>query len=165
MDAKPVTFICQMCGECCSSMGEVIGIKEEIGDLRFRIYYKITGEERIVSVDAGKEDLFHRKDIKKVSPMACPFLRESEQGTVICTVHLTRPDLCRQYSCFRVLVLDAHGNRIGRIVAGTRYFITSDPELRTLWNSEVEGVTMADEGEWEDFIDRVCTSAGYRVIR
>lgn len=154
-----------MCGECCSSMGEVIGIKEETGHLRFRIYYKITGEERIVSVDAGKEDLFHRKDIKKVRPMACPFLRESEEGMVICTVHLTRPDLCRQYSCFRLLVLDPQGNRIGRVVAGTRYFITTDSKLRTFWNRAVEGVTVPDEGEWENFVDQVCTSAGYRVIR
>ncbi len=146
-------------------MGEVIGIKEEFGELRFRIFYKITGEERIVSVDAGKEDLFHRKDIKKLRPMACPFLRESEQGTVICTVHQTRPDLCRQYSCFRLLVLDPQGNRIGRVVADTRYFITSDPELRALWNGRVKSVTVADEGEWEDLAGRVCTSAGYRVIR
>jgi Fe-S-cluster containining protein len=146
-------------------MGEVIGIKEEIGDFRFRIYYKITGEERIVSVDADKQNLFSNQDCKKARAMACPFLRESEQRTVICTVHMTRPDLCRQYSCFRLLVLDSRGNRIGKVVAGTRYFITTDPELRTLWNGAVEGVIVADEGEWEAFADRVCTSAGYRVIR
>ncbi len=146
-------------------MGEVIGIKEEIGHLRFRIFYKITGEERIVSVDAGKEDLFHWNDIKKVRPMACPFLRESEQGTVICTVHKTRPDLCRRYSCFRILVLDPDGKRIGRVVADSRYFITTDPELRIFWDNSVKGVCVSDEGEWEDFVDLVCTSAGYRVIR
>ncbi len=146
-------------------MEEVIGIKEEIGHLQFRIFYKITGEERIVSVDAEKEDLYHGKDIKKVRPMACPFLRESEEGTVICTVHRTRPDLCRQYSCFRLLILDTQGNRIGRVVAGTRYFITTNPELRKLWKGEIEGVAEPDEKEWEVFTGRVFTSAGYRVIR
>ncbi len=154
-----------MCGECCSSMGEVIGIKEETGHLQYRIFYKITGEERIVSVDPDKQELFCSRDITKIRPMACPFLRETEQGTVICTVHLTRPDLCRQYSCFRVLILDLQGRRIGRVVAGTRYFITTDKKLRTLWESAVEGVAEPDDGKWEDFVEQVCTSRGYRVIR
>ncbi len=49
-------------------------------------------------------------------------------------------------------------------VAGTRYFITTNPELRKLWKGEIEGVAEPDEKNGS-FYRSVFTSAGYRVIR
>jgi len=159
-----MAFFCQQCGECCSSMGDVIGIREQAGPSEFVIWFKITGEERKVWIDPDKQGLFFNQDIHQHRPMACPFLRERSTGSAICTVHYTRPDLCRQYGCFRILVLAADGARLGRVVEGSRYFTTMDPDLRTLWDREIGANEIADD-PWEEFVEQVLVRAGYRVVR
>jgi uncharacterized protein len=159
-----LVFQCQQCGECCSAMGDVIGIREELPSDRFRIWYKITGETREVSIDPDKRDLFSGQDLGMIRPMACPFLRE-HAGRYLCTVHKSRPDLCRQYACFRILVLDAAGKRLGRVVASSRYFTTGDPLLRELWDREIQNRSIPDDRLFEEHVDHVLSRAGYRVIR
>jgi hypothetical protein len=146
-------------------MGEVIGIRDETGEGEFQIWYTITGEERRVRIDPDKQELFSRQDILKKRPMACPFLREREPGTLICTVHDTRPDLCRQYSCFRILILDAGGARLGRVLDASRYFTTTDHELRLLWDRKIAATDIPDETLWEEHVDRILSAAGYQVVR
>jgi Fe-S-cluster containining protein len=146
-------------------MGEIIEIRDEIAPLEFHIMYTSTGEERTVRLDPDKKDLFLSQDITSILPMACPFLRQKAPGTVICTVHNSRPELCRQYSCFRILVLDPEGKRIGRVMDASRYFTTMDHPLRELWQQEIASREVPDEAAWEDHIDKVLTGAGYRVIR
>ncbi len=146
-------------------MGDVIGIREQTGPSGFLIWYKITGEERRVWIDPDKQELFSGQDIRKIRPMACPFLRERSPSQAICTVHHTRPDLCRQYSCFRILVLGPGGERLGRVVDASRYFVTTDPALRVLWDTEIAPAGIPGEQEWEDYADRVLTGAGYQVVR
>jgi len=160
-----MVFRCQQCGECCSSMGSVIGIREQTGPFEFRLWFTITGEERHVRIDPDKRDLFSSQDILKKRPMACPFLRERKDGTVICTVHQTRPGLCRQYGCFRILVCGRRGERLGRVMDNTRYFTTMDHELRTLWDKEIAPISIADEACWEEEVDLILSAAGYRVLR
>lgn len=157
-------FQCQQCGECCSSMGEIIGIQEQTGPFEYRLVFSTTMEERLVRIDPDKRDLFLSQDILEKRPMACPFLRERIKGTVICTVHQTRPDLCRQYGCFRILVCSRKGERLGRVMDNSRYFTTMDHELRTVWNKEIAPITIADEAGWEEEVDRILSAAGYRVI-
>ncbi|MDD1693460.1 MAG: YkgJ family cysteine cluster protein, partial [Methanoregula sp.] len=118
-----------------------------------------------VWIDPDKQDLFMAQDIRKTRPMACPFLRERFAGSAICTVHFTRPDLCRQYACFRILVLGHSGERLGRVVDSSRYFTTMDPELRALWDREIASSDIGDEALWEGYVERVLSGAGYRVIR
>ena len=82
-------------------MGDVFGILEDHGGLEFRIQYLITGVQQVVRVDPDKEELFSGSAILDKRPMACPFLRERDDGYVICTVYQTRPELCRIYVCSR----------------------------------------------------------------
>ena len=160
-----MTFRCRQCGDCCSSMGEIIGIDEQIEPAKYRIRFLVTGEERVVSLDADKADLFCSQDIRTIRPMACPFLRFKEPDLACCTVHLTRPDLCRQYACFRVLVLDKDGNVVGKVPERTRLFSTLDARLRELWQREIEGVDIPGDTAWEAGVEDVFSRAGYRVIR
>nr|WP_319376773.1 YkgJ family cysteine cluster protein [uncultured Methanoregula sp.] len=159
-----MTFTCQQCGECCSTMGEIIEVIEEISPLRFRIGYTTTGEERIVVVDPDKKDLFSHKSSMQERSLACPFLCMAAPGRVICTVHASRPDLCRQYSCFRLLVLDARGNRIGKVIESTRILRTMDHPLREIWDREIAGLQVADEHAWEKTAERLLTLRGYTVL-
>jgi len=160
-----VTFTCQQCGECCSTMGEVIEILEETTPLHFRIGYTTTGEERQVVVDPDKRDLFLGRAATTTRSLSCPFLCEASQGRIICTVHLSRPDLCRQYSCFRILVLDAKGNRIGKVMESTRFLRTMDHGLREVWDREIRDVQIADESVWEKCTEDVLVRNGYRIIK
>lgn len=80
-------------------MGDVFGILEKTGPFEYRIQYLITGVEQIVRIDHDKEGLFTTSTILDKRPLACPFLRDTGGGLYACTVHLTRPELCRIYLC------------------------------------------------------------------
>jgi len=160
-----MVFRCQQCGECCSYMGDIIGIEAETGARRFRIRFSVTGEEREVTLDADKQELFHSQDTRLLRPMACPFLRFNIQGGALCTIHKTRPGLCRLYTCFCLLVLDPEGNRIGRVQDGSHIFSTTNEDLRKLWEDEIAGVDIPDEAAWEAYVADVFSRAGYRIIR
>jgi uncharacterized protein len=160
-----MVFRCQQCGECCSYMGDIIDIAGKTGPSMFRIRFSVTGEERIVVVDPDKENLFHTQDIRLLRPMACPFLRFDMKGRALCTIHETRPGLCRGYTCFRLLILDPEGNHIGRVQDESRFFSTMNDGLRELWDDKISGVNIPDEAAWEVYVADVFSRAGYRIVR
>ena len=146
-------------------MGEIIEILEELNSGSFRIGLSVTGEERIVSIDPDKRELFHLLENKKLMPMACPFLLDAGNKKFVCSVHASQPELCRQYSCYHILVLDSQEKKIGRVIDASRYLSTADGNLRTIWNREIAVITIADENCWEEHVDQMLTRAGYHVIR
>jgi len=158
-----VVFTCQQCGECCRYMGDIIGIDEQTGPDTYRIRFSVTGEERRVTLDPDKKDLFLTREIAQSHPTACPFLRFRD-SRAFCTVHATRPGLCRQYGCFRVLILDHSGRHIGMVRDGSRSFSSLDPALHELWDREIQGTDIPDEAAWERFVRDVFSRAGYRVV-
>lgn len=159
-----MTFVCQRCGDCCSTMGEIISIREQIGPCEFRIGYT-NGEERTVTVDPDKRELFCAQKPSGKLPAACPFLRVRGLRERICTVHASRPELCRGYSCYRILVLHPDGSIAGRVPAGSRSFIPGDPTLFDLWCNEIRNSMIPDEEHWEAYVENMFTRAGYRIIR
>lgn len=80
-------------------MGDVFGIMERIGPAEYRIQYLITGVQQVVAIDPDKRNIFFSKTILDKHPLACPFLRCDDHSMAICSVHTTRPDLCRMYLC------------------------------------------------------------------
>lgn len=158
-----MTFHCRMCGGCCSTMGEIISILEQTGSITFRIGFSATLEERLVTLDPEKLDLFFTTRHK--TSLACPFLREQAPGRIICTAHQSRPELCRHYSCFRILVLDPAGHRVGRVMDGSRHFTTTDSRLQEIWKAECQLKDIPDEDAWEQKVEEILTHAGFRVIR
>jgi len=145
-------------------MGEIISIQEEINPCEFRIRYT-NGEERIVSVDPDKQDLFRNRPQGDKKTIACPFLRPRVSRERICTVHASRPELCRGYLCSRILILDKEGKKAGRVPHGTRYFTSEDRILLEIWNRTIRDIAAPDDENWEKTVDDIFTRAGYRVIR
>jgi Fe-S-cluster containining protein len=146
-------------------MGEILEIREQTGPSAFRIGFSVTGEERMVTIDPDKQGLYTSQNIRTKRPMACPFLREDDQGAVLCTVHNSRPELCRQYSCFRILILDGEGRKIGRVMDGTRYFVSPDAGLIKTWDRECAGLEIPDEACWEEAVEKRLATSGYHVVR
>jgi len=158
-----MAFECFQCGDCCSQLGLVHTIKEEYGNHRFLIHNKYTGEETEVAIDPDKIRLFEDKSIFEKLPNACPFFRhEPGSEKAFCTVHLTRPEICRDYGCWRLLILDHRGHRAGRIKY-IRTLHSEDSILTRLWDTCVEEHREPDDAKWEEAMITILTRAGYTV--
>jgi Fe-S-cluster containining protein len=159
----PLSFECFQCGECCANLGLVYTIKEGDSDFRFLIHNNYTGEETPVSIDPDKRDLFLDTNILKKFPRICPFFRyQTESGKACCTIYLTRPDICRDYECWRLLILNHRGRRVGR-VRYIRTLLSEDPVLTKLWDECIELNGEPDDRVWEDKMIRTLTRAQYTV--
>jgi len=127
------------------------------------VYNNYTGEETPVRIDPGKRDLFLETGIFNKLPHACPFFRyQPGNGKACCTVYLTRPDICRDYGCWRLLILDYRGRQAGKIT-NIRSFCSEDPVLTKLWDECIEHSEEPDDRIWEDTMIRTLTQAGYTV--
>jgi Fe-S-cluster containining protein len=156
-------FECSQCGECCTHLGLVHVILEDYGDLRFLIRNRYTGETTAVAIDPDKAALFSDTAIFQERPEACPFFRyDRAQGKGYCTVHLTRPEICRDYGCWRMLILDSEGTRAGRIMGG-RHLASENEALTLLFEEQINHLIEPDDTAWDDRVLRVLTAAGYTV--
>jgi len=144
-------------------MGQVHTIQEICGEFEFLVNNQYTGEKTAVVVDQDKHHLFGDKSIFQKQPEACPFLRyQARDRKAYCTVHLTRPEICRDYGCWRLLILNSRGLRAGRIM-NQRSFFSDDADLTRLWNDCIDNLTEPDDVVWEEKITRILIHAGYTV--
>jgi hypothetical protein len=144
-------------------MGQVHTIQEICGEFEFLVNNQYTGEKTAVVVDQDKHHLFGDKSIFQKQPEACPFLRyQARDRKAYCTVHLTRPEICRDYGCWRLLILNSRGLRAGRIMY-QRSFFSDDADLTRLWNDCIDNLTEPDDVIWEEKITRILINAGYTV--
>jgi hypothetical protein len=156
-------FACSQCGECCSHLGLVHIIEKDHGGFRFRIRNQYTGERTEVAVDADKIALYTDTRIFSDRPEACPFFRYSHaEGKGYCTVHRTRPEICRDYGCWRLLILDIDGRRAGRIMGG-RHLASEDQALTRLFEEQINHLAAVDDAAWDELVIRVLGAAGYTV--
>jgi hypothetical protein len=156
-----MVFTCHQCGECCSIMGEVLSIAEDYGGYRFLLLNRYTGEKSQVSIDQDKRSLYLDSDSL---PAACPFLRFGEpDGKAYCTVHQTRPEMCRDFGCWRLLILDPAGKRAGRVMQ-RRYFCPEEPALALIWEDKVRHIDEPDDQQWDRAVIRILTREGYTVL-
>jgi hypothetical protein len=157
-----MVFICQQCGECCSIMGEVLCTLEDYGGYRFLLLNRYTGEKTPVTVDPDKRSLF--MDAVAL-PAACPFLRFSQQdGKAYCTVHLTRPEMCRDFGCWRLLIFDASGKRAGRVMQ-RRFFAPDNATIALFWEDNIRALDETDDERWDEAVIGIFSLEGYTVIR
>jgi len=158
-----MVFECQQCGECCHHMGQVHTIKEIRGEFEFLITNEYTGEKTVVIVDKDKYNLFADKKIFLEQPEACPFLRyKREDRKAYCTIHLTRPEICSDYGCWRLLILNAYGSRAGRVMF-QRAFFSDEDDLTRVWKTYIDPLDEPDDAIWDEKITRILINAGYTV--
>jgi Fe-S-cluster containining protein len=156
-------FECSQCGECCSHLGLVHTIREDCGDYRFLLNNEYTGEKTAVAVDPDKIALFCDRSIFSERPEACPFFRYDRLSSKgYCTVHLTRPEICRDYGCWRLLILDSEGKRAGRIMC-QRHLASEDEALTRLFEDPINHLVEPDDALWDERVIRVLVAAGYTV--
>jgi len=156
---------CCQCGSCCSNMRDVHTTVEEHGNYTFVVHNTYSGDVKEVRVDPDKIALFEDESSIEELPDACAFLRfDGKTGKAWCTVHLTRPDICRDYCCWRLLILDSQGKRAGRVMYRTT-FLPENDELTRLWEQVQPTLNGLCGTEWDDAVISCLTKAGYRVRR
>ena len=158
-----MSFECNRCGECCSHLGLVNKIKEDLGDYHFLISNQYTGEKTEVAIDPDKIPLFLDKNLLPQCPDVCPFFRfEPLSGNTYCTIHLTRPEMCRDFGCWRLLILDSTGKRAGRVM-GRRYVASEDEVLTRLFEDIINNLAESNDADWDQNVTLELARAGYIV--
>jgi hypothetical protein len=146
-------------------MGLVYRIVEEKGNREFLIVNRYTGENYEVRIDPDKIHLFEHRMEGHTTPEACPFLylaQGNEDSS--CTVHQSRPDVCREVFCSRLLIVDGEGRRVGRVM-GTRHLCSETLQLEELWEDRVRTLRVTDDTVWEEKVVGILADAGYTVRR
>jgi hypothetical protein len=139
-------------------------IVEERGDYTFVLFNHYSFEREEVRVDPDKIALFEDRSSLEGLPEACPFLRFDTAGKAWCTVHLTRPYICRAYCCWRLLILDADGKRAGRVLY-QRTFLPDTDTLGRLWERVKPTLEGLSDEDWDEALIVTLTASGYRVRR
>ncbi len=157
-------FSCDQCGECCTRMGYVFEIIADHGEYSYTVRNQYLGDRTDVRVAPEMVPLFLDRAVFDRYPHACPFLRFNHEGKAFCTVHLTRPELCRIYGCWILLIRDARGQRAGRVMqAGHASF--DDDILSHIWENHIRPLDRSDDEEWQRNVIRILQRFGYTVTR
>ena len=161
-------FECSWCGKCCASFGRFIKVERQLNDRDYYCRYGLTGEVFPVHVlpefsqeFAGTfEDAVDPAD--KTPQKQCAFMRKNTEGEGFsCIIYPTRPKVCREFRCYRMLVHNRGGLECGRIL-GRSELMTGDKELIRIWNEEIVPLPHCYDSAWEHDVIDILARHGYR---
>ena len=139
-----VKFECDLCGKCCASFGEFITVERQITDKDYFCRYGITDELFQVHVLPDYADEFastfeeFHDVIKKNPRKGCVFTRQNPGGQgFICMIYPTRPTICREFLCYRMLIKHGQTGEIRGKLLGINELRTHDENLATLWKEKI----------------------------
>jgi len=136
-------FDCNLCGKCCQSFGEFIRIERQISERDYFCRYGITGELFQVHVqpefadEIGEE--FEESGGKSPDPhKGCIFMRNNPQGKgFVCAIYPTRPTICREFLCYRMLIHHPASGEVRGKVIGINELRTHDEILAAIWKEKI----------------------------
>jgi Fe-S-cluster containining protein len=144
-------------------MGEVFSVEPARDGDRFVMENRYTGEKTVVEVSPVMQELYSSGETVPDWQDPCPFLRyDAGRKKAFCTVHETRPGICRDYGCWRILVVNGSGERVGRIM-GWRYLHTDDQHLAQVWEEFRNGIDSLPDPDWDNAVARFFREQGYSV--
>ena len=155
-----VTFECSRCGKCCQNFGQYLTIARELDKSRYYCRLSLTGEYFFAQVTS---DIDFKRTASSRDPTWCPFLLRKSEGKFLCSIHPTRPSFCREYRCSHLDILDAEGERRGR-VSGKRSLVSKDLNLVAFWQKEIEPLLIENDLAWKKIVRTLLEHEGYQVI-
>ncbi len=169
-------FECNLCGKCCQSFGEFIKIERQINDRDYICRYGVTNEIFQVHVlpEFAEEidEEFTNLDEKNAgtSHKGCIFLRKHPCGKgFVCAVYPTRPSVCRDFLCYRMLIHHQPSGELRGKVIGINELRTQDEILAALWKEKIAHIPHpfasqhAEDHEWVNNVITILASHGYRA--
>ncbi len=147
-------FECDQCGKCCVSLGPLITIERQLNDRDYYCRCKIDNAVFVAHVDpAYREEIADSfSDGECGHPFSgnrsCGFLRMHSEGEgSVCAIYSSRPNICRDFRCYHMLIRNSQGMICGRVI-GKNTLRTEDVLLRQIWDEEVLPVPYGDPVAW-----------------
>lgn len=167
---KMATFVCTLCGKCCASFGAFIRIERQLTGRDYYCRYGITNEVFMAHVRPEFADEIEGEFLASDQhesghvQKGCIFSRKNREGNgFACAIYETRPVICRDFRCYRMLIYrGAEKEPCGRVI-GTSELRTHDEALAALWKEQVAGINNPAYGtDRENTITRILAAHGYR---
>lgn len=158
-------FECKLCGKCCMHAGgHLIEVEKRLTGRDFLCRQKIVGGTFRARIEERFLDAFRNTAENDAHPSWCPFLRAlpGEEGRYVCTIHNSRPLICRSYACCAMRIFGPDGKEVGK-VKGRRSLDTGDDALRRCWDESIAPLAIDDDIAWRTEVAGVLGRAGYRV--
>jgi uncharacterized protein len=160
-------FECDRCGKCCVSLGPHIIIERQLDDRDYYCRSMIYNAIFLARVDPMyREEIANEFETEDALPPGpekkiCRFVRKNPDGNgMVCAIYATRPKVCRDFRCYRMLIRTREGTICGR-VTGKNTLRTEDAALETLWTDQVAGIPYGDPAAWTKNIAGILAENGY----
>jgi Fe-S-cluster containining protein len=157
-----VAFTCNGCGKCCASFGDFIKIERQLTHRDFYCRYGIKNELFLAHVE-GDVPVNYPTDSKEgKTAKGCPFLKKNLSGDKFtCAIYATRPQVCKEFRCYRMLIYDRKGHECGRLM-GTHDLRTTDKTLETIWKEAVAPISGPRDRKQDNQVIDILAAHGYR---
>ncbi len=163
-------FVCDGCGKCCTSLGAYIRIVRQLTEQDYYCKNGIKGEVFPVHVqpefaEAINEEYISGHADTPGSRPGCTFLCRNPAGPgFVCAIYPTRPEICREFRCYHMVIRNSHGDVAGRMV-GRADIQTSDPVLARIWNDEIKSLpypaSPCSDPAWLQRVSAILASHGF----
>lgn len=136
-------FDCNWCGKCCSSFGEFIRIERQMTERDYFCRYGITDEVFQVHVTPGFADEIGEEFEEYGGKIpeghkGCVFMRKNTDGRgFACAIYETRPTICREFLCYRMLIHHPPSGEVRGKVIGINELRSHDEVLTSIWNENI----------------------------
>jgi len=157
-----VKFECDHCGKCCRSFGEFIKIERQLTSRDYYCRYGIKNEFFLAHIEADYANS-QPPSLKEGEPVkGCPFIRKNQIGSgIACAIYATRPQICRDFRCYRMVIRHRDGYECGRIM-GRNELKTTDESLKQIWKERVSRqLPSHDDPRWEKAVIDALALHGY----
>lgn len=162
-------FVCDRCGKCCVSLGPHILIERQLNDRDYYCRSRIDNSLFLAHIDPEYSEEIADEVSKDRDPSSgpekkpCTFLRRCLHGTGnYCTIYSTRPKVCRDFRCYRMVIYDPEGNVCGRVI-GKKTLRTENAALEGLWKEQISQVPHANPVLWNEKVSAILAKHGYRA--
>jgi len=161
-------FICDRCGRCCISLGQSITIERQLNDRDYYCRSQIDNSIFLVHVEpAFREEIAEEygtgDTARSAEKRPCPFLRRNpERDGMTCAIYATRPKVCRDFRCYKMIVVNRDGTPCGRVI-GKNTLRTADPALQEIWDKQAACLPCNDFGLWSRQVSAILADNGYRA--
>jgi len=157
-----VKFECDRCGKCCRSFGEFIKIERQLTSRDYYCSYGIKNEHFLAHIEAEYADI-QPPGSKEGKPVkGCPFIRKNQIGSgIACAIYATRPQICREFRCYRMVIYHKEGHECGRIL-GRNELKTNDEPLAQIWKESIaQRLPHHSDARWETAVTEALAKYGY----
>ncbi|MCJ7742899.1 MAG: YkgJ family cysteine cluster protein [Methanoregula sp.] len=157
-----IAFDCTRCGKCCASFGEFIKIERQLTSRDYYCRYGIKNELFLAHLEGDYADSQHPSSKEGEPVKGCPFMRENQNGKgIACAIYTSRPRICRDFRCYRMVIVNRAGLECGRIM-GRNDLKTTDETLERIWKEHIVPLLPShSDTRWENAVIDALAAHGY----